>query len=86
MEYATNFYSNNSLDRSVTGLTASDAYNICVTKNMVTPDNKNRWHIMMKNLAIPRLSTLFVGETIRIAWQSEVIEMEQKYILIQRTK
>ena len=88
MEYTANFYKNAILQKSLKGLNAIDAYMSIVTKEMVIPDVNGRtnWHVMARNLCVPRLSVLFVGETLRVAWQTEMVGTEQLYMLIQRTK
>lgn len=88
MEYTVYFYADSILQKTLKGMTAADAYNASITREMITPDtnHRNRWHVMMKNLGIPRLSTLFVGETLRIAWETVMAGQVQHYMLIQRTK
>ena len=82
--FCVKFYKNNTLEKTIYDLDMSEAYTTAVPREAYEKINKNRWHLMLRHTALPRLSVLFVGETLRIAWEDESPDLDAHYVLIQR--
>ena len=83
-EYSVMFYVNNTLQKTIEHLSAQDAYLHAVPNDANKNVVNNPWHLMLRSPAIQRMGVLFVGETIRIAWQDPQ-PVNTHYILILRT-
>ena len=81
--YSVLYYLNNTLQKTLNDLSDQEAYISAAPKAAYEKVPNNTWHLMLRTAAIPRMSQLFVGETIRIAWQDP--QTNSEHILIQRT-
>jgi hypothetical protein len=79
--YSVLYYLNNTLQKTLNDLSDQEAYVSAAPKAAYENVPNNNWHLMLRTAAVPRMNLLFVGETIRIAWQDNQVE----HILIQRT-
>jgi hypothetical protein len=82
--YIVQFYVNNTLLTTSEELCQHEAYTVAAPKDAFVQSPENRWHLMERCIALEAIKKLFVGETLRVAWQESIDMLDTEYILIRR--
>jgi hypothetical protein len=75
---------NNTLLTTSEELCQHEAYTVAAPKDAFVQSPENRWHLIERITALDILKRLFVGETLKVAWQESIDMLDTEYVLIRR--
>jgi hypothetical protein len=78
VQYTLTTYKNGILKQEIPNLSLYEAYLIA------KPQDMTRWHVMVYNAVMERLSTLPSGANLLVAWEEEMENMDCEYRYIRR--
>lgn len=67
--YTVQYFVNNKMTATLEHCTAEQAYKEAVPGEATQPYEGNRWHVLLRYAALPRLANLDPGEAVPVAWQ-----------------
>ena len=68
-KFAVYFYVNGENTATLENVTAEVAYDESVPPCAFRNDSGNRWHVMLRNAAIPHMKSLEINTSVSIAWE-----------------
>jgi hypothetical protein len=70
MRFSVYYYVNGVNTYVMNGLSSEETYAAAIPGEALLPfDGGGRWHVLMKNPALEKMSQLLTGETLRVCWQ-----------------